>query len=384
MNRRSTSTTILAALGIVASTVLAHPQYGSRPSDGRQSPDARRLDRMNNEDRAALDAVVGYAPPAFASDLEWVGMEPTTWKDLRGKVVVIQSWTTKTSAGRSQPRRVHGILKDLPSADLLVLGLHTPEGADGAKAFLERAPLEIPTVIDPSGTFCDELGVYKRPVNLVIDRNGTLRYAGLNTNGLKQTVEELLAEKADPAAEPKARPAPEATANSAGFPNPTGSVRSARDQRGKPMPTFVVDRWLTNADDPRGRLLLLDFWATWCGPCMAAVPHMNEIATRLSRDVCVVGITDETKGAVDQGLMKKGKKINDFSYALASDPQARLKNYFGITGIPHCVIVSADGVVRWQGHPMELTEAVIGPMISANRALQGNAAGGGGGRWKRG
>ena len=103
---------------------------------------------------------------------------------------------------------------------------------------------------------------------------------------------------------------------------------------------------------------------------MAAVPHMNQIAGTYRQDICIIGITDETKSRVEQGLYQKGRKPNDFQYALASDPQKRMNTAFGIRGIPHCVIVSRDGIVRWQGHPNGLTRSVLEPLIAANRALR--------------
>ena len=46
----------------------------------------------------------------------------------------------------------------------------------------------VPVLLDSTGEFCDALGIYKDPVNVIVDRNGVVRYAGLNGNGLKQAV----------------------------------------------------------------------------------------------------------------------------------------------------------------------------------------------------
>ena len=110
------------------------------------------------------------------------------------------------SSGRTRPKVVADSLAEFSADDVVTLALHTPEGADRAEKFLERRPAPIPVVIDPSGKFCDALGIYKRPVNVVIDRHGAVRFAGLNKRGLPQAVAELVAEPFDPGVLPPTPP----------------------------------------------------------------------------------------------------------------------------------------------------------------------------------
>jgi thiol-disulfide isomerase/thioredoxin len=139
------------------------------------------------------------------------------------------------------------------------------------------------------------------------------------------------------------------------------------------MPAFDVDQWVTDRPaTPDRKLLVLDFWATWCGPCVAAIPHMNELATRFADIAQCVGVSDEQQSAFQQGLSRIGRSTRDFKYALALAPSRKLHTFFGIKGIPHCVVVSSDGIVRWQGHPMALTEEMFGRYAEAQKAL--NAA----------
>ena len=46
-------------------------------------------------------------------------------------------------------------------------------------------------------------------------------------------------------------------------------------------------------------------------------------------------------------------KPNTFAYLWQLDPSARMQRHFGVRGIPHCVVISPDGKVRWQGHPQD-------------------------------
>jgi len=347
------------------------------------------LERMPAEDRDPLNRLIGFAPPAFPSDLKWIGGDPLTWEALRGKVVVIQSWSGKTSGGRMQPQRTSTALKEFKPEDVVVLYLHTPEGAEKADEVAAKSARDQRVIVDASGAFCDELGIYKRPVNVVIDRDGVVRAAGLNPGGLTKAVALMAKRPATPGATPPAReePKPPAAAATATWPSFSHPITSARDLRGQPGPALHVADWLTDATSPNGRLVLVDFFASWCGPCLAAIPHMNDLARRYERDVCIIGLSDESKRNLSDGLLRRNLKARDFAYAVGVDPSKRMYGAFGVRGIPHCAILSTDGVVRWQGHPSQLSAGVMDTLVAAHRAAGPAASGSGfekGGRWARG
>jgi cytochrome c biogenesis protein CcmG/thiol:disulfide interchange protein DsbE len=379
------------ALGVATATSAAAHQRGTPPASSADAQDPPRawLDRLDREDRAALDTLVGFEAPALPAGAAWIlpagTASPPPVAELRGKVIVVQSFSTRGS-GRRSVDLLQRALADTPRADLEVLLVHTPEQADRAAMVLERQPVAWPCLVDERGETCDRLGFFKRPTNLVIDRQGNVRYAGLTPEGAAAAVAKLSAEPYDPATPPTTRPAPR-VAEAPEFPRFTEPVGSARDLRGQAAPEFVVDRWITDADAPRGRLLLVDFWATWCGPCIAALPQMKQIADRYRDDVCVIGLSSESKSDFDEGMRKRNLKEREFNYALALDPQRRFQSAFAVRGIPHVVIVSGDGVVRWQGHPSRLDNRTLEQLIAANRGGQaagpGESQSGPPARWSR-
>src|SRR6185503_20829603 len=91
-----------------------------------QPADLKWIDRIPKDDRAALDELLGWAPPKFSTDLQWINGKPTTWDDVHGKVVVIQSFTTANVAGRRWPERVAEALKAFEPKDVRIIALHTP------------------------------------------------------------------------------------------------------------------------------------------------------------------------------------------------------------------------------------------------------------------
>lgn len=369
----------LAALSCIATAAATPPQRGSADDSQRQW-----LDRLDREDRAALDALVGFAAPPLPEKGLWVGGQPPA--ELRGKVVLIQSFTTRGN-GRRSVELLKRALGDRPASDLVVLLVHTPDNAERAEQVFERQPVPYPCLVDRDGSACDQFGFFRRPTNLLIDRQGNVRLAGLTAEGAASAATRLLAESFDPEKPPQARPQPKVP--EVNFPTFGEPVRSASDRRGQQAPEFVVEQWINGADAPRGRLLLVDFWATWCRPCIAALPRMKEIAGRHREDICVIGISSETSEAFDRGMRGLNLDPKEFNYAIAIDPQRRFERPFhqarGGIAIPHVVVISGDGVVRWQGHPASLSDQVLGQLIAANQPLR-SAGGGDAGpppRWSR-
>ena len=219
--------------------------------------------------------------------------------------------------------------------------------------------------IDADGVWAAALDLPETPTNLVIDATGRIRFIGLRIEALKQAVTSLQAPDTG-----GANASPPVQAASTAFPSPSGKVDAATDRRGARMPDFEVDQWITTRPPPPERkLLVIDFWATWCGPCVAAIPHMNELATKFDDIAQCVGISDEQPAAFQQGLARLGKDLGSFRYSLALAPTRKLNQFFGVQGIPHCVIVSSDGIVRRQGHPASLSEDMFRQFAAAQRAL---------------
>ncbi|WP_048331370.1 TlpA family protein disulfide reductase [Bizionia psychrotolerans] len=129
----------------------------------------------------------------------------------------------------------------------------------------------------------------------------------------------------------------------------------------KEAPEFVVEEWLTDIPNMEGKFVLIDFWATWCGPCKKAIPEMNKFHEEFKDDLVVIGLSDESKAKV---LKQVNPKMDYYS---AIDTQKRLNTSYKVQGIPHCVIINPKGIVVWEGWPglkgHELTSEVIKELI---------------------
>jgi thiol-disulfide isomerase/thioredoxin len=118
---------------------------------------------------------------------------------------------------------------------------------------------------------------------------------------------------------------------------------------------IFVGAWVKDAPEGgealHGKPVVLEFWSTWCKPCIAAFPHINELADAFSDRYQFVAITQETRRTVEPFLEK-----HDLRTAVAVDTeQGTTHKVFGVWAIPRTFVLSPEGVVLWTGHPTKLT-----------------------------
>jgi peroxiredoxin/outer membrane lipoprotein-sorting protein len=93
--------------------------------------------------------------------------------------------------------------------------------------------------------------------------------------------------------------------------------------------------------DFRGKVVLLDFWATWCPPCREELPWINTIYRELKdKDLVVLAVSDEDRGTIRDFL-----KQHDFEFLTLVDPDRAVHKMFGVQIIPTVVIINRKGVV---------------------------------------
>jgi thiol-disulfide isomerase/thioredoxin len=112
--------------------------------------------------------------------------------------------------------------------------------------------------------------------------------------------------------------------------------------------------------DLRGQVVLLDFWATWCAPCLAEMPTLRRFDERFGpRGLAVVGINIE--GAAARRAVEDVVREAGLRYPTVID-EGEVRRSYRVEGLPHLVIIDREGIVRrvfpGAGPPAELAQAV--------------------------
>lgn len=132
---------------------------------------------------------------------------------------------------------------------------------------------------------------------------------------------------------------------------------------GNTAPPIHITNWLANTpgdQDLSNTHIVLEFWATWCGPCIAAVPHMNELQDKMKgQDLVFLSMTYETPKKVDRTL----KRV-PFKSVVVSDTTKSTQINFGdgeegLASYPLTVLIDKKQVIQWIGHPNELNTDIL-------------------------
>jgi thiol-disulfide isomerase/thioredoxin len=138
---------------------------------------------------------------------------------------------------------------------------------------------------------------------------------------------------------------------------------------GDPAPAIQVAEWVQGKPVARfepGSLYVVEFWATWCGPCKVAIPHLNELSKTYAGKVQFIGVSvseqinEKEAYWVPRFVQEMGDKM---TYTVASDrvkaddPPRMNESWMraaGQNGIPTAFVVNGEGKVAWIGHPMKM------------------------------
>jgi cytochrome c biogenesis protein CcmG, thiol:disulfide interchange protein DsbE len=124
----------------------------------------------------------------------------------------------------------------------------------------------------------------------------------------------------------------------------------ARSVRGESAPQLIIEKWITDEPDTRGKFVIIDFWATWCGPCRESIPELNSFQKKFGDRLAIIGISNESEDAV------RKMTTPQIDYCIAIDTQARMARSLELKAVPHSLLISPDGIVRYEGNPLYLDE----------------------------
>lgn len=97
----------------------------------------------------------------------------------------------------------------------------------------------------------------------------------------------------------------------------------------------------------RGKVVLLNVWATWCHPCREEIPELQQLHQRYrERGLELIGVSVDAEGN-DEGIQAFAKEFQ-MTYPIWRDPGERISTQFLILGVPATFLVDRSGVLRWR------------------------------------
>ena len=91
----------------------------------------------------------------------------------------------------------------------------------------------------------------------------------------------------------------------------------------------------------RGKAVLINFWATWCGPCVGEMPDIQKLSETFPDDLVVLAVNcNEKKDNVDKFI-----KDNGYTFRIGLDENGEIQNKYPSSGIPYSIIVNPDGII---------------------------------------
>jgi thiol-disulfide isomerase/thioredoxin len=131
---------------------------------------------------------------------------------------------------------------------------------------------------------------------------------------------------------------------------------------GDPAPPLKATKWLQGDKVTQfspGQVYVVEFWATWCGPCIVMMPHMAEMQAEYKGKATFVGFTAKdptnTEEKVGEFVKKRGEKLKyTFAYADDRDTYDAYMKAANQGGIPCSYVVNKEGKIAYIGHPMYL------------------------------
>lgn len=275
------------------------------------------------------DTPVSNGQPADPKNaIDFTGVDILSGKtvklsDYKGKVVLVNFWATWCDPCRSEIPDLIALQKKYPD-DIVIIGVSIDNTVDPVADYIREAGIQYPVVMQVPGMekgYGDITGV---PTSFIIDRNGNPAKKFVGARSIEQFEEMLMP-----------------------FIGASGSSNTApQAQAANLAPDFTVQNLLSGQNitlsQYKGKVVFVNFWATWCPPCRAEIPSFIRLQAELKDKLQIIGVSVDTIGAAAVKQFAMDMNIN---YPVGLGDYNLTQQYGGVSAIPTTVIVGPDGAI---------------------------------------
>ena len=346
--------------------LIEHPKFGSR-SYAKQAKNYLEMDRSKR---------TGVIPKPQSSNSfrpsEWIGKPAPNFevKDLKGEelslekykghVVLLDFWATWCGPCIAELPNVKKVYEKYKDQKFQIVGISLDRALTPLETFVEQEELGWVHHWDQGGQIANQYKVTGIPSMFLLDGQGIIRKAGLRGHALGTAVAELVEESlTNPGGTPKITPEsdsrpksipatklikPKPNPQSESIPQPIN--KKVEDWVGEPAPDFKVkdlNGEELSLEKYKGHIILLDFWATWCPPCIKEIPKLKKVYEKYKdQKFQIIGVS------LDRSMPPLAAYVENkaLTWAHYWDQNRSVRNQYGVTAIPTAFLIDGEGIIR--------------------------------------
>ncbi|MCG9127562.1 redoxin domain-containing protein [Candidatus Poribacteria bacterium] len=336
-------------------SLIEHPKYNKR-SQAKKAEDILEMDlelRTGELPKPQLPGSqpnqwIGKAAPAFkVMDLN---NEEITLDKYHGQVVLIDFWATWCGPCIGELPNVKATYDKYKDKKFQIIGISWDKSQITLETFIKEQNLGWVHHYDPFGQIANQYGVTGIPSTFLLDGEGIIRKTDLRGPALEIAVGELVEENLkNPHHGPHSKSIPATKLIKPSNPtsnNSPGPINKPTNWIGKPAPEITITNLKgeeLSLEDFKGQVVLLDFWATWCGPCITEIPKVKKTYEKYKdQKFQIIGIS------LDRSLTPLTEYIQqeELSWHHYWDEDRKIRTLFEVKAIPSAFLIDGDGIIQ--------------------------------------